>query len=51
MMSFFIDEKGKRIKPKLKNGYFNTGDVGDYKKKELFIFEGENTCFASCKID
>ncbi len=38
MMSFFIDEKGKRIKPKLINGYFNTGDVGDYKKKELFIF-------------
>ena len=38
MMSFFIDEEGKRIKPKLINGYFNTGDVGDYKKKELFIF-------------
>ena len=38
MMSFFIDEKGKKIKPKLINGYFNTGDVGDYKKKELFIF-------------
>lgn len=38
MMSFFIDEKGKRTKPKLINGFFNTGDVGDYKNKELFIF-------------
>ena len=38
MMSFFIDEKGKKTKPKLINGFFNTGDIGDYKKKELFIF-------------
>ena len=38
LMSFFINEKGKKIKPKLSNGYFNTGDVGDYIKKELFIF-------------
>ena len=37
-MSFFIDDKGKKFKPKLINGYFNTGDIGDYKKKELFIF-------------
>lgn len=37
-MSFFIDDRGKKFKPKLINGYFNTGDIGDYKKKELFIF-------------
>lgn len=38
LMSFFINEKGKKTKPKLIDGYFNTGDVGNYKKKELFIF-------------
>jgi acyl-CoA synthetase (AMP-forming)/AMP-acid ligase II len=38
LMSFFINEKGKKLKPKLINGYFNTGDIGEYKKKELFIF-------------
>ena len=38
LMSFYINEKGKKIKPKLIDGYFNTGDVGSYKKKELFIF-------------
>ena len=41
MMSFFIDEKGKKIKPKLINGYFNTGDVGDYKKKNFLFLEEE----------
>ena len=38
LMSFFINEKGEKMRPKLINGYFNTGDVGNYKSKELFIF-------------
>ena len=36
LMSFFINEKGKKLKPKLINGYFNTGDIGEYKKKRTF---------------
>lgn len=37
MMDGYINENGKMIKPKLKNGYFDTGDVGIYNKGELTI--------------
>jgi len=37
LMDCYINSKGKKIIPKLKNGFFKTGDIGEYKKKELLI--------------
>ena len=37
IMDNYINEKGKIDKPKLKNGFFDTGDIGEYKKGELII--------------
>lgn len=38
MMDYYIDINGKKIKPNLKKGFIETGDIGYYKSKELFIF-------------
>ena len=37
IMDGYVDEFGKLTKPKLKNGYFDTGDIGSYKNGELTI--------------
>ncbi len=33
----YLLKNGKTSKPKLKNGFFNTGDIGKIKKKHLYI--------------
>ena len=37
IMDGYINEHGKLSKPKLKNGFFDTGDIGSYKNGELTI--------------
>ena len=45
MFNSYLLANGKIERPKIKNGYFNTGDIGDYKNNQLYILGRKKEVF------